>query len=407
MQFATEAGAMRGLKVLDFSMGVAGPHAAFLCAEHGADVVKIEPHGGDWCRDLGRRHGDMSAFFVVYNRGKRSVSIDMKDKAGREAVRAMALQADVIVEAFRPGVMAKFGLDYGTLAVGNPSLIYLSVNGFGSVGPLVDAPATDVIVQAFSGIMYMNRSADGTPQRIDHVMVDVLTGLYAFQALSAALLDQARHGGSGRHIECSMLKASAAFQAGKIVEDVLEGGELPLYVPLGIFSTADGRISMSVRRDDHFATLCRSLGRSDLLAGGRYSSGAERVRLADELLPQLRAEFAARTTDELTSILSSAGILHSRVNSYADLAAHAQTRAAGVLEQHCQGGIPTPLPMAVTPGVPRGNGARQAPHIGQHSLEALHDWGLPQAALDALQASGAIREPGKASRPAVPTRHTQ
>ncbi len=388
---AAGSGAMRGLRVLDFSMGVAGPHAAFLCAEHGAEVVKIEPHGGDWCRDLGRRQGDMSAFFVVYNRGKRSLSIDMKDPAGREAVRAMALQADVIVEAFRPGVMARFGLDHASLSGANPKLVYVSVNGFGSSGPMVDAPATDVIVQAFSGVMYMNRDAQGTPQRIDHVMVDVLTGLYAFQALSAALLDQARHGGPGRFIECSMLKASVAFQAAKIAEDVVEGGKLPLYVPLGIFSTADGNVSISVRRDEHFTAFARALGREDWLTSGRFITGAQRVQRADELLPQVRAEFAGRTTDALCALMSEAGILISRVNDYADLAAHDQTRAAGALSWLRQDGVAETLPMPATPGASGDNGARQAPHIGQHSSEVLKNWGITQATVEDLQARGVIR----------------
>lgn len=390
MHSAAGAGAMRGLKVLDFSMGVAGPHAAFLCAEHGADVVKIEPHGGDWCRDLGRRQGDMSAFFVVYNRGKRSVAIDMKDPAGREAVRAMALQADVIVEAFRPGVMTRFGLDHASLSAANPKLVYVSVNGFGSTGPMVDAPATDVIVQAFSGVMYMNRDAEGTPQRIDHVMVDVLTGLYAFQALSAALLEQARHGGPGRYIECSMLTASVAFQGAKIAEDVVEGGKLALYVPLGIFSTADGRISISVRKDEHFAVFSRVLGREDWLASGRFTTGEQRVRLAGELLPQVRAEFARRSTDELCALLTEAGILNSRVNDYAALAAHEQTRAAGALTWIRQDGVAESLPMPVTPGASAENGARQAPHIGQHSRDALGAWGVAPRVLDDLQARGVI-----------------
>lgn len=393
MQAAAPAQAMRGFKVLDFAMGVAGPHVAFLCAQHGADVVKVEPLRGDWCRELGRRYGDMSAFFVVYNRGKRSVAVDLRDPAACAAIRHMALQADVIVEAFRSGVMTKFGLDHATLAKDNPRLLYLSVNGFGSTGPLIDAPATDVILQSFSGHMYMNRDDDGTPRRVDHVMIDVLTGLYGFQALSAALLDQARHGSPGRHIECSMLKAAVAFQAGKIVEDVLEGGKLPLYVPLGVFPASDGSISISVRRDDHFVTLCKTLGRDDLLSDGRYATGATRVAHRDELLPVLRAEFRKHTVQGLSALLTSVGILNSPVNTYADLAAHEQTRVSGALQWHQQDGIETALPMADVPGTPQGSTAGQAPHIGQHTEAALRDWGVKEDLLKDLFSRGVARHP--------------
>ena len=370
--------ALQGMKVLDFSMGVAGPHAGLLCARHGADVVKIEPPRGDWSRELGRQYGDMSAFAAVYNRGKRSVAIDMKDPQGLAAVREMALQADVLIEAFRPGVMARFGLDYGTLARQNPRLVYLSVNGFGQTGPLVDAPATDVILQAFSGLMYSNRDERDMPQRIDYVVIDVLTGLYGFQAVLAALLQRARHGGTGRHVECSMLKAAVAFQAGKIVEDKLEDGDRPLYVPLGVFATADGRISLSVRRDDHFVALCNALGRADLVSDGRYATGAMRVARADELLPILRAEFEKLRTDRLSEMLTAAGILHSRVNSYADLLAHEQVEAAQAVHWAHQDGIGRPLPIADIPGTPDSAPGTQAPHIGQHTLEVLHDWGISQ-----------------------------
>lgn len=391
MQTKHSAGPLAGLKVLELGQLIAGPFAAKMLADFGADVVKIEPPGGDWCRQLGRQYGDMSAFFAVYNRGKRSVAIDMKDRSARAAVRQMALEADVVVEAFRPGVMARFGLDYASLAPDNPRLLYLSVNGFGSTGPLVDAPATDVILQAFSGHMYMNRDENGQPARVDHVMIDVLTGLYGFQALSAALLDLARHGGPGRHIECSMLKSAVAFQAGKIVEDVLEGGKLPMYVPLGVFRAADGSISISVRRDDHFLALCKALGREDLSSSGLYATGAMRVERRDALLPEIRAEFGKRTVGELSALLTSAGILNSPVNDYAALAAHEQTRVSGALQWNEQDGITQALPMADVPGTPPGSMGGQAPHIGQQTQAALRDWGVAPEVLQDLLARGAIR----------------
>ncbi|NYT22743.1 CoA transferase [Alcaligenaceae bacterium] len=390
MDSATPIHALQGLKVLEFSMGVAGPHAAFLCAQHGADVVKVEPHHGDWCRTLGQPRGDLSAFFIAYNRGKRSIAIDMKDPEALEAVKAMARQADIIIEAYRPGVMARFGLDYATVSAGNPGVIYLSVNGFGSTGPLVDAPATDTVLQGFAGIMYSNRDAQGEPQRIDHVLIDVITGLYGFQTLLTALLNKNQAGGAGRHLECSLLKSAMAFQAGKILEDVLEGGTRPVYVPVGIFATEDGRVSISVRGDDHFAALCRLLGRADLVDGGEYATAAMRVERADVLLPQLRAEFAKHSTRRLCALLSDAGILHAPVNSYADLLAHEQTQAVDAVRWHQHNGVGEVLPLAATPGSPGDLFLSDAPHIGEHTREAMMDWGVSAANVDVLLASGAI-----------------
>lgn len=382
--------ALQGLKVLEFSMGVAGPHAAFLCAQHGADVVKIEPHHGDWCRTLGQAQGDLSAFFITYNRGKRSVAVDMKDGAALDAVRAMAQQADIIIEAFRPGVMTRFGLDYESVSVRNPGVIYLSVNGFGSEGPLVDAPATDTVLQGFSGLMYSNRDAQGEPQRIDHVLIDVITGLYGFQTLLTALLSRNGNKGHGRHIECSLLQSAMAFQAGKIMEDAVEGGKRPVYVPVGIFATSDGWISLSVRRDDDFVALCNALGRDDLIACGEYATGAMRVERADTLLPTLRAEFVKYSAEQLSALLASIDILHAPVNTYAQLLAHEQTQAVGAFRWHRQEGVEKPLPLVSVPGSPDDLFLSHAPHIGEHTREAMADWGVPHDDIDALCASGAI-----------------
>ncbi|MFA7669293.1 MAG: CoA transferase [Burkholderiaceae bacterium] len=393
MDSDTSFQALQGLKVLEFSMGVAGPHAAFLCAQHGADVVKIEPHHGDWCRTLGKPQGDLSAFFITYNRGKRSVAVDMKDARALDAVRAMAQQADIIIEAFRPGVMARFGLDYESVNAHNPGVIYLSVNGFGSEGPLVDAPATDTILQGFSGLMYSNRDAQGEPQRIDYVLIDVITGLYGFQTLLTALLGRNGRDGRGRHLECSLLQSAMAFQAGKIMEDTVEGGKRPVYVPVGIFAASDGRISMSVRRDDDFNALCNALGRADLVAGGEFATAAMRVERADTLLPILRAEFAKYSTEELSALLSSIDILHAPVNTYAQLLSHEQTQAAKAFRWHRQEGVEKPLPLVEIPGSPAGMFLSHAPHIGEHTREAMADWGVSHDDIDALFSCGAIPSP--------------
>jgi crotonobetainyl-CoA:carnitine CoA-transferase CaiB-like acyl-CoA transferase len=389
--------AMRGLKVLDLSMGVAGPHAGMLCAQHGADVVKVETHEGDWARVLGRQYGDLSAFSLIYNRGKRSLAIDLKQPDARAALQRMAAQADVIIEAFRPGVMKKFGLDHETVSQANPKVVYLSVTGFGAQGPLAGAPATDAVLQAFSGLMFSNQDERGTPQRIDLVLIDVITGLYGFQAISAALLALARGEATrGRHIDCSLMKSALAFQAGKIVENYIEEGDRAMYVPLGVFATSDGHVSLSVRRDDHFATFCHAIGCAELLEGGTYATGEQRVARQAELLPLLKAALRRFSTDALCRRLTEASILHAPINTYKEVLAHPQVQEMdAVLWQSQEGmaldGGDRKLPIAAIPGAPNAPELSQAPRIGQHSLQALEDWGIEADAIARMSAAGALR----------------
>lgn len=216
--------AFSGIRVLDFSRGIAGPHSAMLLAQHGADVVKVEPLAGDWGRTLGRPYGQNTAHSIAFNRRKRSIALDLTKPRGLEVARMLMKRSDVVIEAFRPGVMAKHGLDNETAKTANAGIVYLSVNGFGSRGPNAMLPVIDAVIQAFSGLMTVARSSDGVPNRLTMIPVDVVTGLYAFQSIATALVRKFRFG-SGSHIEVSLMQAAAAFQAAKIMEYHLEGGE--------------------------------------------------------------------------------------------------------------------------------------------------------------------------------------
>ena len=380
--------AMQGLKVLDFSQGVAGPHAALLCAQHGADVVKVEPLAGDWCRALGQQYGDLTANSVVYNRGKRSVAVNMKDAGALAAIRQMALKADVIIESFRPGVMAHFGLDHAAIEKENSAVVYVSINGFGNRGPLVEAPATDMVLQGFTGLMYCNADAGGAPQRIDLVLVDIATGLYAFHALSAGLLERARFGTSGRYIECSLMKSAIALQAGRIVEDFMGGSMTNIYHPAGVFAASDGYLSLTVRRDEHFAALCTGIGRTDLVESGRFATVALRREHAREMLPIVRAALLGMTVAQISAMLTAADILHSRINNHAEMLAHEQTAAAGAIHWRRQDGVEARLPIADIPGAPDPAPDLQAPHLGQHTRQAMQDWGVSAPLIDRLAGGG-------------------
>jgi len=382
---------LQGLRVLDFSAGVAGPHAGMLCAQYGAEVIKVEPPDGDWSRQLGRRHGDTTAYSHVYNQGKRSLAIDLKHPQAAQAVRDMARHADVVIESYRPGVMRKFGLDYEAVHATNPGVVYLSVTGFGSEGPLANAPATDAVLQGFSGFMHANRDMHGRPQRLDYFIIDVITGLYAFQAISARLMARFRSMDVGGPIDCSLMRAAAALQAGKIAEVHFEGGESATYVPLGVFQTADGDISLSVRRDDHFAALCNALGRDDLVACGRYTTGADRIARAGELLPILRSELRARSTDEALALLAQAGVLHAQVNTYAQMLESEQVRLMGNFAWVPASGDMPAFPVAKVPGVADAMSAGPSPAVGEHSVDVLRTWHVDAATIDLLLAEGAIR----------------
>lgn len=382
-------GALKGLRVLDLAMGVAGPHAAFLCAQHGADVVKIETIAGDWGRVLGKQYGDLSAFSTVYNRGKRSVALDLKDEEARAIVARAAESADVIVEAFRPGVMKRFGLDYESVKARNPGVIYVSVTGFGQTGPMSDLPATDAVMQAFSGFMHLNKNEQGEPQRVDMILIDVITGLYGFQAITTAIIER-QTTGKGKYVDCSLLKSAICFQAPKIVENVLEGGVQVMYVPLGVVPTRDGHLSISVMHDHHFVSLCEALGRSDFGTDPRYDTRLKRVTLKDEVMDFVRAEFRKHTTADLSKMLTEKGVLHSVPLKYPELLAHPQTATVDAITWVKQDGIEMDVPLANVPGAPKAEATSSAPHVGQHSLQVLKEWGVSPAVIDSLVTRGAV-----------------
>src|SRR3954453_13071572 len=216
----------RGLFVLDASQGIAGPYCASLLAACGATVVKIEPPAGDWSRGLSTREGTQSVMHVAFNRGKRSVMLDLQTEAGRAAMAKLAARADVMLEAFRPGVAKRLGL---VPEAGKPDVVFLSISGFGQQGPNCERPCTDSVAQAFSGIVSLNAGMDGVPHRTGQMMMaDVVTGLSAFIAVQAALAEQARDRVAGaapraRVLDVSLMQSTAALMGFNIGEQGLPG----------------------------------------------------------------------------------------------------------------------------------------------------------------------------------------
>src|SRR6185437_7492833 len=233
-------GAYTGLKVLDFGQGIAAPYCAMLLAMHGAEVTKIEPLSGDWSRGLGTAYGDQTAMSAHYNRGKRSLALDLKAAAGRDIALRLAGEADVLIENNRPGAMARLGLGYEGLRAANSRLLYASISGFGQEGPYATLPCTDSVAQAYSGLVALNTGNDLMPHRVGAIIIDTLTGLYAAQALGVALYARERRG-VGARVAVSLAECGAAFLGQRLAEHVLENGApRVLNVPTGAYRTADG-----------------------------------------------------------------------------------------------------------------------------------------------------------------------
>lgn len=381
--------------MFDATQGVARPHGTMLLALHGADVVKVEPIEGDWGRFIGRTYDDLSAHAIAFNRAKRSIAIDLKSDGGRAIAQKLAFEADIVVESFRPGVMEKFGLGYEQLKAHKPDVIYCSVSGFGQQGPNRDKKTSDTIMQAFSGLMTVNKDGQGVPRRIGMIPIDVMTGLYSFQAISAAVLARFRFG-RGAHIDCSMLQAVSAFQSAKIIEHVLEG-DVPqvLFAPLGTMPTADGYINVSGVKEEHFVAICNTLDRPDLIDDPRFKERADRLERADELNAIAHEEFKKRPTAEWATLLSAAGVMNAPVYGFGELLADPHVAAVNGVAHIEHPGVGE-IPIANIPGLPKiepGQTNARTPHIGENSRDVLREIGLGDEAINDLIVTQAVGAP--------------
>lgn len=390
---ALDAPALEGVTVLELAQGVAAPYCGMLLAQNGAAVTKIEPpRGGDWSRGLGRRYGDLSADAIVLGRGKKSLCLDLKRDEGRMIARRLAEKADVILENYRPGVVERFGLDYESLRQHNPGLVYVSLTGFGREGPRSELPATDTVMQGYTGLMAINRDGEGVPRRLDMLAVDMAAGLFLFQAVSAALYRCLRHG-IGKHIRTSLLECSLAFQEAKMVEFALTGGEhTAVGAPVGTFRTTDGYLSLNARRDNHFSALCDLLGRPEWRSDPRFAGEQTRLAHAGVLNGLVAEHIETRSTAQWSELFGAADILHAPVCDYADLFEDPQVAAVGAIQWVDTAGLGT-LPMARIPGLPAAQKTSsfvQPPHVGEQGAAVLAELGLPQAEITRLNAEGIV-----------------
>jgi crotonobetainyl-CoA:carnitine CoA-transferase CaiB-like acyl-CoA transferase len=305
-------GPLAGIRVLDLSTMVSGPLCTQILGDLGADVIKLESPGGDTARRLGPPwKAGLSAFFVNFNRNKRSLVADLKTEAGQAVARRLALEVDVLVENFRPGVAERLGLHREQLSRENPKLVTVSVNGFGPDGPYRDQPAYDTVIQGLSGFMAV-QGGDGPPQPVRSIVADKTTALTATYAVLAALYARERNGGSGQHVDVPMLDAYAAF----MLPDVLTGETFADDPPHpGIpgagfhrnWQTADGYVVMLVIEDRQFHGICRAIRREDLIADPRCKDLLTRIQHAGALFQILEDEVRKWPTAELVARARSFG----------------------------------------------------------------------------------------------------
>jgi formyl-CoA transferase len=367
-----------GLFVLDASQGIAGPYCATQLAACGATVVKIEPPAGDWSRGLSTREGTQSVMHVSFNRGKRSAVLDLQSEAGRTAMLKLAARADVMLEAFRPGVAKRLGL---VPEAGKPDVVFLSISGFGQQGPQSERPCTDSVAQAYSGMVSLNVGMDGVPHRTGQIMmVDMVTGLSAFIAVQAALAEQARDRVAGapprrRVLDVSLMQSAAALMAFNIAEQGLLGRVPPAAnLPSGTYQGSDGRWFMvAMLREPEYAQLCEIIGRPDLATDPRFASFALRSEHREALLPEVRAAIAARPATEWVQRFQAARMLCDLVNTPLDWLADPHARAVGAAVPLDQPGLGT-LPFPRLPGL--GPWSVPAPALGEHTEEVLREIGL-------------------------------
>ncbi len=385
-------GALSHLKVLDLSRVLAGPWASQILADLGAEVIKIEhPQGGDDTRawgppfmrdEAGELTGE-SAYFLCTNRGKQSVCVDMKTQQGQETLRQLAAQCDVVIENFKVGGAAKYGLGYDSLAAQNPGLVYCSITGFGQTGPSKDRPGYDFLVQAMGGLMSVTGQPDGEagagPQKVGVALTDIMTGLYATIGVLAALTERDRSG-LGQHVDLALLDVTAATLANQAT-NYLVGGITPTrlgnahpnIVPYQSFVAKDGHLIVAVGNDGQFRRYVTVLGCPQLADDPRFIANQDRVHNRDVLVPLLQAKMLQRDKADWLQLLEAAQVPVGPINTVAEVFDEPQIRARDMQVTVPHGQNPdlqlvgNPIKLSRTPVEYR----RPPPTLGEHTESVL------------------------------------
>ncbi|WP_110667436.1 CaiB/BaiF CoA transferase family protein [Salinicola halophilus] len=407
---ANHATPLAGIKVLDLTRVLAGPWCTQQLADYGADVVKIErPGRGDDTRGWGPpwlAGGDescaLSAYFLSANRGKRSVAVDLATAEGQSLVRRLARQADVVIENFKVGGLEAYGLDYATLKGDNPGIVYCSITGFGQDGPYAGRPGYDFLIQGLGGLMSLTGAADeagGEPTKVGVAVTDLFAGLYAANAILAALLARA-NSGEGAYIDMALLDVQVGVLANQAL-NYLTAGQTPQrmgnthpnIVPYQAFAAADGHLIITVGNDDQFRRLAEALDDPALASDPRFVTNAQRVAHRDVLVARLGDRLKAHSRDAWLARLEAFGVPAGPINSLDQVFADPQVRHRGMQIERILG---DGRPMRLVASPVRMNGQRPSserppPGLGEHTREVMQGWlGIEESECRTLQRRGVI-----------------
>lgn len=402
------AGPLQGYRVIDLTTMISGPLATMVLGDQGADIIKVEmPGQGDHVRTGGNRAGGLAATFLNNNRNKRSLALDLKDRRGREVLKRLAAGADVFIQNFRPGVVERLGVGEAAIRAVAPTIVYVSINGFGEQGPYVAKPVYDPIIQAASGLASVQGGSDrNRPRLVRTILPDKLTAVTAAQAVTAALLARERSG-KGQHVRLSMLDAVIAFLwssdmgSQTFPDRTVSEQQAASFIDL-IYETKDGHMSVAVMSDREWAGLARALERPAWRDDPRFKTPALRDRNIDERLALTQEVLATRTTAAWQERLEAEGVPCMPVLTRNQLLDHPQVAASGVIVEtdHPQAGRLRQARAAArfeqTPAEIR----RGAPLLGEHSDEILAELGLSTAEIAALRRDGVVEGPAETPLPA-------
>ena len=393
-------GPLADTRVLDLTRVLAGPYATMVLADLGAEVIKIElPGRGDDSRGVGPFCKGESAYFMSVNRGKKSVTVNAKSEEGAEIIRKLAEMSDIMIENFRPGTVAKFGLDYETVREINPRIIYASISGFGQSGPYTHRPAYDAIVQGMSGIATITGMPGHPPVRVGSSIADLSAALFTVIAVLAALCARQRTG-RGQRIDLAMLDSMVALLENAIVRYVVEqsvpsalGSRHPSFTPFQFFKAKDRYISVAIGNESLWQKFCQTMGRSDLADDPRFDTNALRTEHHDVLEPILAETFAEKTADEWVALFEEAGIPSGPINDVADVINDPHVNDRGMIVEMIHDVVGS-LKMAGSPINLSEDPVeldRPAPLLGQHTDEVLGELlGMSDDELARLRKAGTV-----------------